>query len=80
MSEYQWPKIFVDPDQCEPPKKHRRELAIAHACHGWGLCYAGAEVPKKFGGGMVKLADWAESTEAFTPDVVKSLAGELKIA
>ena len=70
---YQWPEIFINPEKCAPPNEHARELAIAHASLGWGLCCAGAEMPEKFGEGMIKLAEWA-GVKVLTPDVTKKLA------
>lgn len=75
MTEYIWPEIFVDPDACERPAERAREAAVAMALHGWGLCCAGAKMPKAFGRGMVKLGQWAGET--LTPDNVDRLADEI---
>jgi len=60
----------------ELPEESYNNLVLAHALCDWGAVMAGAVPPKKFGEGMVKVADLLGVSG--TPDSLMELAKKMQ--
>ena len=78
--QYCWAKVFTEPDfdyaKEDPDVGRRRCLALADGLSGWANCHAGADVPKGFGTGMVKIGEVLKISA--TPDNLLAMSTEKK--
>ena len=69
---FEWPQVFQDGTADYSGPTGRAE-AISDGLSGWGLCYAGAPIPEKFGWGMICIA---KATDLSVVDLKKNLIKE----